>query len=187
MNSIPHLQTRRRGSGRPAFALLSVLALLALACFPVLAQAEESIGPVYDPAVPKVQGQTKQNKETGPTAKDSSKDGATAPVGGGTGGGDSGSGDPSGNSNPSTPGGTDAGQDKSGNTSPAVKGQGSQQPKISQGQPPASESAADDSSSPLVPILIAIAALAAISIGVIVIRQRRQRDAPGAPVSPKAS
>ncbi len=143
---------------------------------------------MYDPKVPTVPGKTKQEKETDPKAKDSSKEGATAPVGGGgTDGGDSGSGVPSGNGNPSTPGGTDAGQDKSGNTSPAVKNQGNQQPKTSQGQPPASESAADDSSSPLVPILIAIAALAAISIGVIVIRQRRQRDAPGAPVSPKAS
>jgi hypothetical protein len=49
------------------------------------------------------------------------------------------------------------------------------------------ETPSDDSSSPLVPILIAIAALAAISIGTVVIRQRRQRSAAGTPVSPKAS
>ena len=42
-------------------------------------------------------------------------------------------------------------------------------------------------SSPLVPILIAIAVLAAISIGVVMMRQRRQRRGPGSSVSPKAS
>jgi hypothetical protein len=43
-------------------------------------------------------------------------------------------------------------------------------------------------SSPLVPILIAIAALAAISIGVVMMRARRQRDGRGgASVSPEAS
>jgi len=43
-------------------------------------------------------------------------------------------------------------------------------------------------SSPLVPILIAIAALAAISIGAVMLRARRQRDGRGgAPVSPEAS
>lgn len=44
-------------------------------------------------------------------------------------------------------------------------------------------------SSPLVPILIAIAVLAAISIGAVMLRQRRQRDGGGsAPsISPKAS
>lgn len=49
------------------------------------------------------------------------------------------------------------------------------------------ETASDGgSSSPLVPILIAIAALAAISIAAVVIRQRR-RGGPGSPVSPNAS
>ena len=45
----------------------------------------------------------------------------------------------------------------------------------------------DGSSSPLVPILIAIAVLAAITIGAVVVRQRRQRGEPGGQVSPKAS
>jgi len=43
----------------------------------------------------------------------------------------------------------------------------------------------DESSSPLVPILIAIAVLAAISIGAFYYRQRRQGA--GSSVSPKAS
>lgn len=48
-----------------------------------------------------------------------------------------------------------------------------------------SSSASDDSSSPLAPILIAIAVLAAISIGAYYYRQRRQGA--GSPISPKAS
>jgi len=46
-------------------------------------------------------------------------------------------------------------------------------------------STSDDGPSPLVPILIAIALLAAISIGSYLYRQRRQDH--GSPVSPKAS
>ena len=42
------------------------------------------------------------------------------------------------------------------------------------------------SSSPLVPILIAIAALAAISIGVVMVSQRRQRGRPGGGLSTRA-
>ena len=49
----------------------------------------------------------------------------------------------------------------------------------------AASTSGDDSSSPLVPILIAIAVLAAISIGAFYYRQRRQGA--GSSVSPKAS
>ena len=46
----------------------------------------------------------------------------------------------------------------------------------------------DGGSSPLVPILIAILALAAISVGAVMYRQRRQRRGPGTgTASPKAS
>lgn len=61
-------------------------------------------------------------------------------------------------------------------------GQGSEAKNVAA---PGTSSDDGGSSSPLVPILIAIAVLAAISIGVVVMRQRR-RD-PGTPVSPKAS
>ena len=44
----------------------------------------------------------------------------------------------------------------------------------------------DDGSSPLVPILIAAAVLAAISIGALMIRQRRQRDGSSPSLSTKA-
>jgi hypothetical protein len=47
------------------------------------------------------------------------------------------------------------------------------------------DAASDDGSSPLVPILIAVAVLAAISIGAYYYRQRRQ--GPGSTVSPNAN
>jgi hypothetical protein len=53
-------------------------------------------------------------------------------------------------------------------------------------QPGAQASSDDDGSSPLVPILIAIAVLAAISAAAVTMRNKRQSK-PGAPVSPKAS
>jgi hypothetical protein len=60
-------------------------------------------------------------------------------------------------------------------------GDGSENKQVSDAQP-----ASDDGgSSPLVPILIAIAALAAVSIGVVVMRNRRGGS--DSPVSPKAS
>lgn len=186
--------TRRhppRSSGRPAFSLLSVLAVLAMACFPGLAQADESIGPVYETEVPTVTGKTNPPKKHNSSAKSSATGGATAPNG-------------SGNSNASNPGSSSEGSsvganpgsgsdDGTGQGSPANgtnagdKAAGKQQsPATQSGKPVNAESSSDDgSSSPLLPILIAIAALAAISIGVIVIRQRRR--GPGGQVSPKAS
>ena len=47
-------------------------------------------------------------------------------------------------------------------------------------------SADDGGSSPLVPILIAVAVLAAISIAALLIRQRRQRDGSSPSLSTKA-
>ncbi len=52
---------------------------------------------------------------------------------------------------------------------------------------PSSHSSSGSSSSPLVPILIAIAILAAVSVGAVMIRQRRQRRGPTPAASPKAS
>ncbi|HEY7951042.1 MAG TPA: hypothetical protein VID51_09455 [Solirubrobacterales bacterium] len=51
----------------------------------------------------------------------------------------------------------------------------------------ASQSSDDGSSSPLVPILIGIALLAAISIAVVMVRQRRQQGGSTTPAAPKAS
>ncbi|HET6998448.1 MAG TPA: hypothetical protein VFI03_07635 [Solirubrobacterales bacterium] len=57
---------------------------------------------------------------------------------------------------------------------PALAESGGRPPREETTVRPAPE--APSASSPLVPILIAIAVLAAISIGVVVLRQRRQRD-----------
>lgn len=101
--------------------------------------------------------------------------------GGGTGGNDSGQG-----------GGTPSGQSSQGGGGggqTAENGSQDSAGNINAAQPlptaPA-ETESDGGSSPLVPILIAVAILAAISIGYFVYRQRRQ--GPGSSVSsPKAS
>jgi cobalamin biosynthesis Mg chelatase CobN len=172
--------------------LLSVLALLAFACFPVLAQAGESFGPQYETEVPTVKGHTTPPSNTGGDSPAHSSNVPGSPATGpntANGPGSPSSDGSSANDNPSTGPGTGTNQANQGND-PTANGQnpGQQAGGISGGQPVSSQSAADDSSSsPLIPILIAIAALAAISIGAVVIRQRRQRQSPGARVSPKAS
>jgi cobalamin biosynthesis Mg chelatase CobN len=183
-----HSPTR---SGHSVLGLLSVLALLALACFVPMAQAEnyDSSGIEYRDAPPTATGQiptkevpaniSKKNGEaqnpgssnnTGGSEKDSS--GEEAGSGGvtGTNGGGTGQGDP----------GTQQGN--SGKLSPAGKIAVAK----SLGNGSADESS-DSGSSPLVPILIAIAAVIAVAIAVVVIRQRRQRDSPDGHVSPEAS
>lgn len=188
MNSIPRHQARN--SARSSFALLSVLALLALACFPVLAQAEDASGVQYETAVPTVTGHTTPPPKApggGTPANSSTANGGSTHTN--ASGSDS-SGNPSGaNGNPSTGSGSGTEQGSQSNGSPANgKSSGQQGGSVSGGQPlSSSQTSSDDSSSPLIPILIAIAALAAISIGAVVIRQRRQRHSSGAQVSPKAS
>jgi hypothetical protein len=178
---------RPRSAALPVASLLSVLAVLALACSPALAHAEEATGPQYEPEIPTV------------PMEESSPGGGGHHNGGGTGGGNAGiSNSPDGN-------GTGGGSPDAGGSSHT--GQGNQGPTGNGGQPeagsvssgvaigegggqsqPGGTSSAvgeDDSSSPLVPILIAIVVLAAISIGAYYYRQRRQD--PGSSVSPKAS
>ena len=186
MNRISH---HHRSSARPAFALLSVLALLALACFPVLAQADSS-GSQYEPEVADGYRLTPRLPRTRAAALRLTPL-RTAP-------------------RPTTR--TLPGlnlrravhrrpiQARAAAAAPARVAQATARPASSsrsRGRAPtapsrlsrpATQTTSDDSSSsPLVPILIAIAALAAISIGAVVIRQRRQRRSPGGQVSPKAS
>jgi cobalamin biosynthesis Mg chelatase CobN len=168
-----------RSSGPPSFVLLSVLALLALACFPVLAQAEVQ----YEDEAPSVKvppKKTAHHSETKAKSSDAESNGSTAPGGsGGSNGGSSSGGSSSGNgNNPST--GT--GQSSSGK-SPAGTGQSNSVGSVQPGEPVAKQEASDSSSSPLVPILIAIAVLAATSIGAVIYRQRRQSDDDGPKVS----
>ncbi|HEV2789998.1 MAG TPA: hypothetical protein VGV69_01700 [Solirubrobacterales bacterium] len=185
---------RARSSARPAFALLSVLAVLAMACFPGLAQAEESGEIQYETDVPTVPNNESSNnsskQDSGNTQTDDESDpeagGSTAPGGGGSGGSD----------DPSTGGGAHQGQTNQGsggddgqapNGSKPAGGDVGQAKSIDVAPVADTSAAADDGgSSPLVPILIAIAVLAAISIGAFFYRQRREDDT-GSPVSSKAS
>jgi hypothetical protein len=171
----------RHLAGR-GLGLLSMSALLAFACFPVLAQADSSELEYRDAPPPEYE-------------KTPNKNPATPPKTGGPG------------QSPTSPGSTDDGNsgrksatDESGGA-PAHKGGGGKggpgpqadrggkgdknggQPKAIDATPTSTE---DGGSSPLVPILIALAVLAAISIGAVVMRRRRDSE-PGSPVSPGAS
>src|SRR3954454_494793 len=179
---------RPRGAALPVASLLSVLAVLALACSPALAHAEEATGPQYESEIPTV-----------PT-EESSPGGGGHHSGGGTGGGENASmsnkpGEHgAGGGGPNAGGGSHTGQGNQ--ASPGSGGQpgsgskdaggaiGEAKPFVNPGENTASAEE-DSSSSPLVPILIAIAILAAISIGAYYYRQRRQGA--GSSVSPKAS
>ncbi|MGE5527164.1 MAG: hypothetical protein ACM3Q9_00695 [Methanosarcina sp.] len=164
-----------------------MLALLAFACFPVLAQAEP---PVYEPEIPSLPGEEKAptHHKTHHSPESSSKaHTSTAPGSGGEGSNEESSesqNKASQGSNPSTPGGGGHSQSKQGNGT--ANGQNPPSSGVQTAKPVSSETEGDEgSSSPLVPILIAVAVLAAISIGAVVVRQRRQRA--DGPVTPKAS
>jgi hypothetical protein len=171
--------------GRSLFAL-SVLALLAMGCFPVFAQADSS-GIQYSDAPPTATGGHEIPSRSAPPAHSSKANGGPAVQGGGNSADSSGKGSSAGVPS-SKSGGTTNGDGTGQQGSP---GQGSaggsdnpSSPSARNGE--ATSSTSDDSSSPLVPILIAIAVLAAISIGVVMMRQRRRRGS-GVPISPKAS
>lgn len=189
---------RARSLARPALLLSSVI-LLAFACFPVFAQAET----VYDPEPTTIPGETKpaHHKATNNSSNESSPANASNAPGGGSGNnsgnGSGGVNSGSGQNNPGTTGegGTGQGNPGSGSSNQnQQQGNGSQQQGGQQQQqqqaenaPASTTSSSGGSSSPLLPILIAIAVLAAISIGAVVLKQRRQRRDPGATVSPKAN
>jgi cobalamin biosynthesis Mg chelatase CobN len=183
--------------GRSLFALMSVVALLALACFPVFAHAEDSSGVQYSDNLPSAEGENHpvQHKRP-PVAKAADNGGASAPT--------ATTGSP--DSNDSTEGsseeesssagggvaanGNDRG-DGTGQSSPAGSANKAPGSKVQHGDQNAStpvSKSSDSGSSPLVPILIAILVLAAISVAVVMIRQRRQGGGPTAPAtSQKAS
>jgi hypothetical protein len=164
-----------------------------MACFPVFAQAD-SVGSVYETEPPEVPSETKKHNSIDEPDAGKSNNGGNAAPGSetdeeseslGATGGNQGSGGGNGGGGANAGNGGGSGQSSPGNGSNGGQeaGLGGNIPVANATQP------ADDggSSSPLVPILIAIAALAAISVGAVVIRQRRQRDGTGGQVSPKAS
>lgn len=162
---------------------MSVIAL-AIACFPVLAQADSS-ELQYEPQIPSATGEHPATHHQQPSAKSSNSDGgASAPNPGSrssnkgavkegsstTGGGGK------------VNGGT--GQ-RSQASSPKGNGNAPVQPNNQASGLPVSHQS-DGGSSPLVPILVLIAVLAAVSLGAVLYRQRRQRSG-SQPISPKAS
>lgn len=171
--------------GRSIFAL-SVLALLAMGYFPVLAHADSS-GIQYSDAPPTATGGHEIPSKSAPPAHSSKANGGQAAQGGNS-ANPSGKGSSAGG--PSSKSGDTANGDGTGQQ--GSPGQGSAGKSDKPGSPAGGNGEAtssvtsDDGSSPLVPILIAIAVLAAISIGVVMMRQRRRRGS-GVPISPKAS
>ena len=183
--------TRRQGArgwGRSNFLLSSVLALLALACFPVFAQAD-SVGPQYNTALPD-DGGAKQNENIAKTSESPKSGGAEAPPSTGSGEGYSEEVPPSSESVSPANTGSDGGKsqgnaDKGNNPRPEAKVQ--EAAPIAKAKPKAvASNDGDGGSSPLVPILIGALVLAAISIAAVAIRQRRQRDSANPSLSTKA-
>lgn len=115
---------------------------------------------------------TADSADSGPSDGSSSSDDASGGSGGG-GAGDKGGGD----------GGT--GQGSRDDAASGVSGSPAQSP--AQTVAPSASTEDDGGSSPLVPILVAILALAAISFGAMMLKQRRRKDTSAARVSPKAS
>jgi hypothetical protein len=186
------LSTRRphhRGLALPVVSLLSVLAVLALACSPALAHAEEATGPVYEPDVPTVPQEEspggahpgkKGSGNGGNEDVEAEKGNAPGYVGSGGDNGSKGGGSQGAQGNQGPTG--NGGQPGSGSVGSGVAlGEGNQPTELGE----KTSSVSGDGSSPLVPILIAIVVLAAISIGAYYYRQRRQGA--GSSVSPKAS
>ena len=181
MFGTPRSSPPRRGR---SILALSTLALLAFCCLPVLAQAD-SAGIEYNAATPTPTGNHPiQEKE--PSEHSSNTGGGASDSNGGAGG--------------KSPSADDTSK-QAGHGSDAVK-KGTGQPQGSQGKArkdgskgsevggePVASQGEDDSSSPVAAILIAVAVLAAITIGAVVMRQRRRGDdvEPGAPAAPKAS
>jgi cobalamin biosynthesis Mg chelatase CobN len=151
-----------------------VLALLAFACFPVLAQAET----VYEQESTTLPGGgagTTPTQHKNPDPSESSPKAHASEAGsGGTEQPNGGSSEKNGAStgNPSTPGGGAEAQGKDGTGAKVANKEPS---GAVQGAKPlaTTTSGGDGSSSPLVPILIALAVLAAISVGAVLYRQRR--------------
>ncbi|HUC07831.1 MAG TPA: hypothetical protein VMR96_07050 [Solirubrobacterales bacterium] len=180
--------------GRHVSLLVSVIALaLAFSAVPAQADCTSSSCVQYTDAVPKPEGQntpSQHNPKTPAKASKTGDGGGTAPSQGdsegSTGNEDSGEGESSSKEGVGGVAGSD-GDKPQGNPGGSANSE-AKNAAHSGGQKasgiPTSNSSDDSSSSPLVPILIAIAVLAAISVAVVMIRQRR---GPSATASPEAN
>ena len=150
--------------------------------------AQASGIPEYEEAPEEISVPKHHTKDPVAHAQNAGNGGEVAPQGetGGTGPAEGGSEESSAGGNPGTGGNGGSGKGGQGNGAP---GGAQAAPNQAQAENLGAETDSDSGgSSPLVPILIAIAALAAISVGAVVIRQRRQRRAAsGGTVSPKVS
>jgi cobalamin biosynthesis Mg chelatase CobN len=191
MQGAPHRQAR--SSARSFFLLPSVLALLALALFPVSAFAGNAGETVYETEIPSVTSEPStggNNSGKSPTHHSSHNTGngetgratgSNAEVGGGTEGSEGKSGDhkKKGSSSQEEEGQSSTVGGGGGNKPNGGGGGGQSESGVSGNQPVAhttsgaNVSHSSGGSSPVVPILIAVAVLAAISIGVVLYRQRK--------------
>jgi hypothetical protein len=173
--------------------LMSVIAL-AFACFPVLARAEctSSSCVQYTESIPQAEGGNPSTHHQTPAhVSKTGGSGGSGPTHSGTGGsGETGTGE-NGSSPKQGSGGTDhnAGtpQGKAGGSANGQQNASPHQGSRQASPLHTSKSSEGGGSSPLVPILIAIAVLAAISVAAVMIRQRRQRRGPSATASPEAN
>jgi cobalamin biosynthesis Mg chelatase CobN len=171
--------------------VVSALALLALACLPALAQADSS-GIQYEDATPTAttHGSQIPSGSGGSAAHSSDTKGGGSASGGSSGSGSSNAGSSQEGESTAAGGapanGGNDGNDGKGQGNP---GKGAKNEALSPAKPLGSAAKQDgnEGSSPLVPILIAIAVLAATSVGVVAFRQRRRGSGPDARVSPEAS
>lgn len=192
---------RPRRSARLYFPLLSVLALVVFACLPALAQAEctDSSCAQYEVEIPSPTGKKPKPGKPGGSEKEPQAEISTQGEGGKKNGGETPSGEENSEETEEGKGTAPPGKDNGGGGSSGDKsgspggnaGQGGEKLGQSEALPGTASgqqaSHSSGGSSPLVPILIAVAVLAAISIGALIYRQRRQGSGgSGSPVSPNA-
>jgi cobalamin biosynthesis Mg chelatase CobN len=174
-------------SGQLVLGLVSVLALLALVPVPAVAQATDAYGAQYEDVPPVPTGNKKAKNDASADTPGASGQDAQAGAGSGGSGGDSSGGSSGAGANAQAEGKGDKGQSSPGPGSGKNEGK----PLQSSDRAAATTSEEDDGgSSPLVPILLAVLVLAAISVGAVMLSKRRQRadsGDSGAPVSPEAN
>jgi hypothetical protein len=183
-----------RATGALALWLLSASVLLALVWGGAVAHATDSSGVQYSDAPPTVTGDNPPNAPAGGTspARSSKADGgATAPRAGSTDPRSSG-GKSSADDQSSSQGDKPTSDDDGGNgqSSPDAGSNGKREQSQDDGQllgVPSSSDGDDGGSSPLLPILIAVLVLAAISAGAVLLKARRQDGEPGEHAAPRPS
>jgi cobalamin biosynthesis Mg chelatase CobN len=177
--------------GHRGLVPLAVSAILAFALFPGLAVAQDSSGVQYSDAPPTPTGKSSQDDPANASNVDrADRSGQSSTGSGSTGDAKSRDGNREGDGGAAGKGGDDPGKGGQGDGAGGTAGgdgddRGGDERAVTQADP--SSAAADDGgSSPLVPILIALAVLGAISFGIVAMRKRGEDDDSGVPASPEA-